>query len=56
MSLNRSILCVVDDPDDREIVFAAFQRIDPFVPVIHATNGVEAIEQVVTELNRLLKK
>ena len=44
----RTVLCVDDDPDDREIVCYTISEIDPSLQVAHASDGVEA-------LNYLLK-
>jgi len=38
----RTVLCVDDDPDDREIVCTAINEIDPTFKVVHAENGLEA--------------
>lgn len=38
----RTILCVDDDPDDREMVGIAINELDPTVKVINAENGKEA--------------
>jgi CheY-like chemotaxis protein len=40
----KTVLCVDDDPDDREIVCTVIQEIDPSIEVIHAENGIEAHE------------
>jgi CheY-like chemotaxis protein len=40
----RIVLCVDDDPDDREVVCYTISEIDPSLKVAHATDGVEAIE------------
>jgi CheY-like chemotaxis protein len=40
----RTVLCVDDDADDREMVCNAIKEIDPSVNVVHAENGKEAIE------------
>ncbi len=40
----RVILCVDDDADDRELVCNTINEIDPSVIVVHAENGIEAIE------------
>jgi CheY-like chemotaxis protein len=39
----RTVLCVDDDPDDREVVCDAINEIDPTLEVVHAENGLEAI-------------
>jgi CheY-like chemotaxis protein len=39
----RTVLCVDDDADDREIVCYTINEIDPSFSVVHAENGVEAI-------------
>lgn len=38
----RTVLCVDDDPDDRDIVSSAINEIDPSFRVIHAENGLVA--------------
>ena len=38
----RTVLCVDDDADDREIVGSVINEIDPTFKVIHAENGLEA--------------
>lgn len=38
----RTVLCVDDDPDDREIVRTAINEIDPAFKVVHAENGLQA--------------
>jgi CheY-like chemotaxis protein len=38
----RTVLCVDDDADDREIVCAVINEIDPSYKVVHAENGHEA--------------
>ena len=38
----RTVLCVDDDPDDRELVCTVIKDIDPSFNVIHAENGLEA--------------
>jgi CheY-like chemotaxis protein len=40
----RTILCVDDDADDREVVCYTISEIDPSLKVEHAADGVEAIE------------
>jgi CheY-like chemotaxis protein len=41
---SRKILCVDDDPDDRNFLCAAVQKADPTIQVIEAHNGVEALD------------
>ena len=43
MSTTRTVLCVDDDADDREIVCATIGEIDPSLEVIHAADGEEAL-------------
>jgi CheY-like chemotaxis protein len=38
------ILCADDDPDDRELLCQAIERIHPEYKVVHALNGEEAIQ------------
>src|SRR5919112_921682 len=45
--LLRTVLCVDDDADDREVVCYTINEIDPSLQVVHAVNGVEAIEYLV---------
>jgi CheY-like chemotaxis protein len=40
----RIVLCVDDDADDRELVTNTIYEINPSVKVVHAVNGIEAIE------------
>ena len=40
----RTVLCVDDDADDRELVCVTINEIDPSFLVVHAENGIEAIE------------
>jgi CheY-like chemotaxis protein len=40
----RVVLCVDDDADDREMVSNTIFEIDPSFKVVHAENGIEAIE------------
>jgi CheY-like chemotaxis protein len=40
----RIVLCVDDDPDDRELIRDAIFKVDPSYTVAHATNGQEALE------------
>jgi CheY-like chemotaxis protein len=40
----RIVLCVDDDPDDRELIRNAIFRVDPSYTVAHATNGKEALQ------------
>jgi CheY-like chemotaxis protein len=40
----RIVLCVDDDPDDREIVCRTIEELDSTIKVIHAGDGVEAID------------
>ncbi|MDB5253097.1 MAG: hypothetical protein JWP27_2266 [Flaviaesturariibacter sp.] len=48
MATPRTILCVDDDPDDRQFISAEISRIDPALTVIQAHNGVEALEYLNT--------
>ncbi len=40
----RIVLCVDDDPDDREIVCRTIEELDSSIKVVHAGDGVEAID------------
>ncbi len=40
----RVVLCVDDDPDDMEMISNTIYEIDPSFKVVHAQNGIEAIE------------
>jgi CheY-like chemotaxis protein len=40
----RIVLCVDDDPDDRELIRNAIFSVDPSYTVTHATNGKEALQ------------
>jgi CheY-like chemotaxis protein len=39
----RIVLCVDDDPDDRELIRNAIFKVDPSYSVAYATNGKEAL-------------
>jgi CheY-like chemotaxis protein len=43
----RIVLCVDDDPDDRELIRNAIFKVDPSYTVAHATNGKEALQFLV---------
>ena len=38
------VLCVDDDPDDRDLIRNAIFHVDPSYTVAHATNGKEALQ------------
>lgn len=40
----RIVFCVDDDADDREMLSNTIYEIDPSFKVVHAENGIEAIE------------
>ena len=40
----RTVLCVDDDVDDRDLVCDTIFEIDPHIKVVQAENGIEAIE------------
>ncbi len=40
----RIVLCVDDDPDDREVIQSAIYEVDPSLTVVHAENGKVALE------------
>lgn len=40
----RIVLCIDDDPDDRELIRNAIFKVDPSYTVAHATNGKEALQ------------
>lgn len=40
----KTVLCVDDDIDDREVVCLTIGEIDPSLQVIHAADGVEALK------------
>ncbi len=42
------VLCVDDDEDDREMVCEAIKQADPSLEVVHAIDGLEAIDLLVT--------
>jgi CheY-like chemotaxis protein len=42
--MSRIVLCVDDDPDDRELIRNAIFKIDPSFTVAYATNGKEALQ------------
>jgi CheY-like chemotaxis protein len=41
------VLCVDDDPDDRELIRNAIFKVDPSYTVAHATNGKEALQYLI---------
>jgi CheY-like chemotaxis protein len=43
----RIVLCVDDDPDDRELIRNAIFQVDPSYTVAHATNGKEALQYLI---------
>ena len=43
----RIVLCVDDDPDDRELIRNAIFKVDPSFTVAHATNGKEAVTYLI---------
>jgi CheY-like chemotaxis protein len=43
LSTTRTVLCVDDDADDREMVCFTIGEIDPSLKVVHAEDGVEAL-------------
>jgi CheY-like chemotaxis protein len=47
----RIVLCVDDDPDDRELIRNAIFKVDPSYNVAYATNGKEAIQFLLRALN-----
>jgi CheY-like chemotaxis protein len=51
----RTVLCVDDDADDREMVCVTIGEIDPSLQVIHAEDGIEALGYLAKakELNTL---
>jgi CheY-like chemotaxis protein len=40
----RTVLCVDDDADDRELVCFTIGEIDPSLKVVHAEDGLEALD------------
>ena len=44
----RTILCVDDDQDDRDLICYTIGEIDPLVDMVHAENGVKAINYLTT--------
>ncbi len=47
----RIVLCVDDDPDDRELIRNAIFKVDPSYTVAHATNGKEALTYLVRAMD-----
>src|SRR5664279_1818360 len=47
----RIVLCVDDDPDDRELIRDAIFQVDPSYSVAQATNGKEALQYLVRALD-----
>ncbi|MEJ7912673.1 MAG: response regulator [Chitinophagaceae bacterium] len=50
----RLVLCVDDDADDREMVCFTIKEIDPSFDVVHAENGIEAM-QLLSKLKKSSK-
>jgi CheY-like chemotaxis protein len=46
----RIVLCVDDDPDDRELIRNAIFKVDPSYSVAYATNGKEALDYLLRAL------
>jgi CheY-like chemotaxis protein len=46
----RIVLCVDDDPDDRELIRNAIFKVDPSYSVAYTTNGKEALRYLTTAL------
>ena len=44
MQFTRTVLCIDDDEDDRQMVCEAVGEIDASIEVIHASRGEEALE------------
>ena len=42
--MRRKVLCADDDPDDKELICEALSLIDPDIEVLHADNGLQAIQ------------
>jgi CheY-like chemotaxis protein len=47
----RIVLCVDDDPDDRELIRNAIFQVDPSYSVANATNGKEALQYLIRALD-----
>jgi CheY-like chemotaxis protein len=47
----RIVLCVDDDPDDRDLIKNAIFKVDPSYTVAYATNGKEALSYLIQSLN-----
>jgi CheY-like chemotaxis protein len=47
----RIVLCVDDDPDDRDLIRNAIFKVDPSYTVAYATNGKEAVSYLIRSLN-----
>jgi CheY-like chemotaxis protein len=46
----RIVLCVDDDPDDRDLIRNAIFKVDPSYSVAYATNGKEALSYLTQSL------
>jgi CheY-like chemotaxis protein len=44
LQVHQTILCADDDPDDRELLCEAIERMHPAYRVVHAKNGQEAYQ------------
>lgn len=49
--MGRIVLCVDDDPDDRELIRSAVFNVDASYRMAFATNGSEAIKYLVDSIN-----
>ncbi len=49
--MGRIVLCVDDDPDDRELIRSAIYNIDPDYIVDFATNGREAMKYLLDSID-----
>lgn len=50
----RTVLCIDDDDDDREIITGIISLIDPSLKVVHSEDGLEAIEYLSHSKNSAL--
>lgn len=49
--MGRIVLCVDDDPDDRELIRSAVFNVDPSYRMAFATNGSEAIKYLLDSID-----
>jgi CheY-like chemotaxis protein len=51
-TVSKIVLCADDDPDDKQFICEAITNIDPAIKIVHALNGIEAMEALNTLIRR----